>query len=173
MNQQSPTHDAVREIWDRNAAFWDERMADGNLFHKHLVGPAAERLVAIAQGERVIEFGCGNGQFSRRLAELGATVLATDVSPKLIEHARERTATRPDIADRVTYSVLDAADRESLSRAGGAPFDAAVCNMAIMDMIEIEPLFQTLPGMLTPGGRFVFTIMHPCFNNPGGVTLTV
>jgi hypothetical protein len=44
--------------------------------------------------------------------------------------------------------------------------------MAIMDMIEIESLFRTLPGKLTPGGRFVFTIMHPCFNNPGGVTLT-
>ena len=172
MNQPPPTHEAVRDIWDRNAAFWDEHMAEGNLFHRYLVGPSAERLLAIEPGERVIEFGCGNGQFSRRLAELGATVRATDVSPKLIELACERTAARSELADRIIYAVLDAADPESLSQADGAPFDAAVCNMAIMDTIEIDPLFQALPTLLKPGGRFVFTIMHPCLNNPGGTTLT-
>jgi 2-polyprenyl-3-methyl-5-hydroxy-6-metoxy-1,4-benzoquinol methylase len=172
MSDQTPTHDAVREIWDRNASFWDEHMAEGNLFHRHLIGPSAERLLAIEPGERVIEFGCGNGQFSRRMAELGATVFATDVSPNLIEHARERTARRADIADRVSYAVLDAADPESLSGVDGSPFDAAVCNMAIMDMIEIDPLFAALSALLEPGGRFVFTIMHPCLNNPGGTTLT-
>jgi len=172
MRERTPTHDDVRDIWDRNASFWDEQMAEGNLFHRHLVGPSAERLLGIKPGERVIEFGCGNGQFSRRLAELGAIVFATDVSPNLLQHARERSAARPELAERLAYGVLDAADPDALAGVDGAPFDAAVCNMAIMDMIEIDPLFAALPSLLTPHGRFVFTIMHPCLNNPGGTTLT-
>jgi len=33
-----------------------------------------------------------------------------------------------------------------------------------MDMADIEPLLATLPRLLKAGGRFVFTIQHPCFN---------
>jgi hypothetical protein len=37
--------------------------------------------------------------------------------------------------------------------------------MALFDMADIEPLFRTLPKLLKPGGTFVFSITHPCFNN--------
>jgi hypothetical protein len=38
--------------------------------------------------------------------------------------------------------------------------------MALFDMAEVDPLFRALRRLLKPGGRFVFTLMHPCFNNP-------
>lgn len=37
--------------------------------------------------------------------------------------------------------------------------------MALMDMAEIEPLLETLPRLLVPGDRFVFTAQHLCFNS--------
>jgi hypothetical protein len=37
--------------------------------------------------------------------------------------------------------------------------------MALFDMAEIEPLIKTLPKLLKQDGRFVFSIIHPCFNN--------
>ena len=163
-----PTNDAVRDIWDANAAFWDERMGEGNLFHSTLVGPSAERLLDLQPGESVIEFGAGNGQFSRRMAELGAAVLATELSPQLVELARKRTAARPDLNGKITFQALDAADAAQLAELPANAFDAAVCNMAIMDMIEIDPLLTAVRRVLKPGGRFVFTIMHPVLNNAGG-----
>jgi hypothetical protein len=33
----------------------------------------------------------------------------------------------------------------------------------LMDMPEIGPLFTSLPQLLTAGGSFVFSILHPCF----------
>ena len=45
-------------------------------------------------------------------------------------------------------------------------FDAALCNMALFDISDIEPLFRALSRLLKPGGVFVYTMMHPCFNNP-------
>jgi hypothetical protein len=34
----------------------------------------------------------------------------------------------------------------------------------MMDMPAIEPLFRAVAKLLKPDGRFVFTVMHPCFN---------
>ena len=61
----------------------------------------------------------------------------------------------------VDYRVIDAVDSEALLSLGGTRFDAAVCSMALMDMSDIAPLIGALPALLKPGGRFVFTVMHP------------
>jgi len=34
----------TREVWDRNADFWDGRMGEGNEFHTLLVAPSRERM---------------------------------------------------------------------------------------------------------------------------------
>ena len=160
-------NDEVREIWDANAAFWDANMGEGNAFHLQLIAPAVERLLAIQPGERVIDLACGNGQFSRRLAELGASVRAFDVAPGMIDVARRRTAERPALAGKIEYGILDATDADALRALGERSADAAVCNMAIMDMAQIAPMFQAVRRALVPGGRFVFSTTHPCFNHSG------
>ncbi len=153
-----------RAIWDANAEAWDQRIGSGGGWQSILVFPAIEQLLQIQPNERVLDIACGNGQFSRRLAELGATVVASDFSPQLIERAKSRTDQH---ADRIAYHVVDATDEEQLMALAGAedrPFDAAVCSNALMDMPAIEPLYRAVATLLKPGGRFVFSIMHPCFN---------
>ena len=155
--------DEVRSRWDANAGFWDERMGEGgNTFHRTLVRPAVERLLGPVEGRRVLEIACGNGLFARRLAELGANVVATDFSPAMLERARGWTAS-PAIA----YAELDATDRAALRAVDGAPFDAVVCTMALMDMEDVGPLADALPHLLVPGGGFVFSTCHPAFNRVG------
>lgn len=152
----------TRRIWNTNAAFWDERMGDGNQFQRLLVGPATERLLELQPGEEVLEIACGNGVMARRLGELGARVLATDFSAVFVERARARGAPGPG---SVEYRVVDATSEVELLALGEGRFDAAVCNMALMDMAEIAPLFRALRRLLKPGGRFVFALQHPCFNS--------
>jgi hypothetical protein len=67
--------------------------------------------------------------------------------------------------------VLDATDEVALLALGEAQFDAALCQMALFDMADIAPLVRVLPRMLCRGGRFVFSIIHPCFNNPNMVQM--
>ena len=137
---------------------------DGNDFHLRLVRPAVERLLGSVAGSRVLDVACGNGLFARRLAELGARVTATDVSEPMLEHARRRDSAQ---AAGIEYLACDATDATALLALGEGTFDAVVCNMALMDMAEIAPLASALPGLLAPGGRFVFSVTHPCFNRLG------
>lgn len=155
----------TREAWNANSAFWDERMGEGNDFVELLVWPATERLLALRPGERVLDVACGNGLTSRRLAAAGAEVVALDFAAEMIAHARQRTEAHSQ-AERITYHVLDATDEAALLALGEGRFDAAVCQMALFDMAEIEPLLRALTRLLRPAGRFVFSVIHPCFNNP-------
>ncbi|MBI1730672.1 class I SAM-dependent methyltransferase [Candidatus Acetothermia bacterium] len=157
-------HNETQQIWDEIAPFWDEFMGEGGSFQKVLIGPATEKLLEIKSGERVLDIACGNGAFSRRMAALGAHVAASDFSQKFIELARTRTT---ENRDRIEYHIIDATDEKKLLSLGAGKFDAAVCTMAMMDMSTIDPLMSALSKLLRPGGRFVFSVMHPCFNSTG------
>jgi 2-polyprenyl-3-methyl-5-hydroxy-6-metoxy-1,4-benzoquinol methylase len=155
-------NEETREAWNENAAFWDERMGEGNDFVEVLIWPAMVRLLDLQPGERVLDIACGNGLTSRRLAAMGAEVVAFDFAAEMIAYARQRTTQH---ADQITYHVLDATDEAALLALGERRFDVALCNMALFDMADIQPLMRALARLLRQGGRFVFSVVHPCFNN--------
>jgi 2-polyprenyl-3-methyl-5-hydroxy-6-metoxy-1,4-benzoquinol methylase len=161
-DERARANQETRLAWEQNAAYWDEQMAEGNHFVEVLTWPASERLLAIQPGEQVLDVACGNGLTSRRMATLGAQVTAFDFSAGMIEHARRRSSEQ----QAINYHVIDATDEAALLRLGEGRFDAALAAMALFDMAEIGPLFRALARLLKPGGRFVFSMMHPCFNNP-------
>ena len=159
MSEKRDLHDDVRSAWDQLAEFWDERMEAGATWQRHLIQPPVERLLQLQPPERVLEIACGNGEFSRRMADLGGNVLATDFSEQMLERARSH---RSD----VEYRSADATDVQALLALGEpTSFDAVVCNMAIMDMESIEPMVAAASRLLKPGGRFVFSTLHPAFNS--------
>ena len=161
----------VHEAWEKKAAFWDEMMGEGNAFQRVLIGPATERLLQPRPGEAVLDVACGNGVYSRRLAELGVRVVAIDSSERFVELARARTE-KAGYGKAVEYLVTDATDEEQMLSLGEGRFDAAVCNMALMDMSDIDPLMLALRRLLKPKGRFIFSVQHPAFNS-NAVTLVL
>ena len=161
MEWSSLSEDA-RAIWRDNAAYWDQYMGDsGNDFHRLLIAPSAERLLEPRAGMRVFEVACGAGAFARQMASHGVEVVASDGSEPFIERAKARDTTG------ITYHVADATDRDALLTLGEpASFDAVVSLMAIMDLPAIDPMIEAATILLKPGGRFVFTILHPVFMSP-------
>jgi 2-polyprenyl-3-methyl-5-hydroxy-6-metoxy-1,4-benzoquinol methylase len=155
----------AREAWDTNARLWDERMADGNDFFSSLVWPSVERLLWPQPHEVLLDVACGNGVTSRRLARAGANVVAID-SEEMIRLAIERGS-----RDQLDYRVVDATDVNALRGLGPGRFDGALCSMALMDMADTRPLMNALASLLRPTGRFVFSVLHPCFNNPAVVQM--
>lgn len=154
----------TQRAWNANAAVWDEKMGDaGNDFVNTLIWPSAQRLLDLQPGERILDVGCGNGLYSRRLARLGSEVVAIDFAEALIERA-QRYPSNFDGGGSATYHVIDATDEAALLTLGKEQFDAAFSTMALMDIADIEPLMRALSRLLKPKGRFIFAIAHPCFN---------
>ncbi len=151
----------VRQVWNHNSAYWDSYMGEGNDFVEVLCWPVFEELLSVQPGQVVLDIACGNGLTSRRLGRLGARVVAFDVAEEMIRFARGRSSA--DDGD-IQFHVLDASDGEGIARICQERLDAAMCNMALFDMAEIEPLFRSLYSLLKSGGCFVFSMMHPCFN---------
>ena len=150
--------------WEAGAEFFDGRWGDqGDEFHVEVFGPAAERLLGLARGASVLELACGNGAFARRLGRAGMRVLATDLSPRLIEFAERRTETIADQAVDVTYRVVDATDERAIVGLSEEPFDAAVCVMGVMSMPLLRPMFGGVRRALKPRGAFVVVTLHPAY----------
>ena len=149
-------------VWDRLADWWDDKIGDGNEFQDYLIEPATERLLALKSGEQVLDIACGAGRFARRMASVGAIVTAIDQAERFLNRARGRTT---ENNDRIQYVKIDATNQKAILSLGEGRFDAAVCTMALMDMPSITPLISSLPKMLKPRGRFVFSVTHPVFNS--------
>jgi 2-polyprenyl-3-methyl-5-hydroxy-6-metoxy-1,4-benzoquinol methylase len=150
---------AVKKIWNTNAEFWNSKMGEGNRFHKKLIEPTQLKMLNIKQGDNVLDIACGNGQFARKLASLGADVIAVDFAEKFISLAKSNNT------QNIDYRVIDATDPADLNTLPCNAFDAIVCTMALMDMENIETLISHLPKMLKKNGIFVFSVLHPCFNS--------
>lgn len=150
--------------WETGAEFFDGRWGDqGDEFHVEVFGPAAERLLGLARGASVLELACGNGAFARRLGRAGMRVLATDLSPRLIEFAERRTETIAEQVVDVTYRVVDATDERAIVGLAEEPFDAAVCVMGVMSMPLLRPMFGGVRRALKPRGAFVVVTLHPAY----------
>ncbi len=152
-------NERIKDIWNSNAEFWDSKMGEGNDFHKILIEPKQLKLLNIKAGDRILDIACGNGQFARKMAELGAKVTAIDFSDKFIALAKSKGG------QTIEYLVLDATSGPDLQKLSGKIFDSIICTMALMDMDNIETLIRRLPEMLKKEGAFVFSILHPCFNS--------
>lgn len=161
------TNEESLEAWETNAEYWDDYMGDNsNSFHCDVVRPFTEKLLGVLPNDFVLDIACGNGNFSAWLADRGAYVTAFDYSPKMICLAKKR---RHDVLDKVDFRVCDATKiDELLALKGVKPFTKAVANMAVMDISDINPLFNAVYELLDNNGIFVFSTHHPCFSYPEG-----
>src|SRR3954469_11569257 len=126
-------------VWQRIAAWWDLAIGEGNDFQRELIMPATDRLLAIRGGEIVLDACCGNGNYARRMARAGATVVAFDGAVAFVEAARARTSSD---GGHVEYPAIDATNESAMLALGSGRFDAAVCSMAMMDLPTLDPLLR-------------------------------
>lgn len=149
-----------KEIWNANANDWDRFMGErGNNWHNELIAPQTEKLLALKAGDKLLDVGCGNGLFARRMAKKNIAVTAFDFSKANIENAKKYNT------ENIEYKVLDATDEKDFDTLHKGSFNGIAANMVLMDMPCIKTLFRNLKKLLTEKGAFVFSVQHPAFNS--------
>ena len=141
-------------------AFYDEyyqaeELDSLNGFYVHSAGVKEyeRRIYAVAQGRRILEYGCGVGSYALRLADRGGNVCGIDISTTAISRAQAAAGGRAE------FRVEDA---EHLSFAD-ASFDV-VCGTGILHHLDLDRSIAAIRRVLKPGGRAIF--YEPIAHNP-------
>lgn len=105
---------------------------------------------------RVLELGCGGGRLTGYLLELSDDVIATDLSPSMVEHC---AAAHP----RATVEVCDLRE---VSRFPAGSFDAVIAAFNVLDYLDHDDRLEVLADLrtlLTPDGVLVASSHNRAF----------
>ena len=100
----------------------------------------------VLPNSRVLEVGCGLGDLVAALETHGCKGVGIDISPRMIELAKER---HPQLDLRRADVERDALPE--------GPFDAIVFSDAVGHLDDIERAFERVRPLLAPGGRIIVT----------------
>lgn len=131
---------------------YDGEGIDADTFRHFCDFANVAQALALAPDRRILDVGCGSGWLSEYFARLGYDVTGLDISPDLIEVARERV-------ERIPYGADDETPlrcRFLVHDAEGAPldeeFDAVVCYDSLHHFEDERAVLRSLAAMTKYGG---------------------
>jgi len=140
MTGSRQTPESIRADFDRIALLPDDNWNHNAHYHGYLLSQVPQ------QCRRILEIGCGTGEFSRLLASRAERILAMDLSPQMVRLARERSKLYPNIdfveGDVMAYQLPD------------NEFDC-IATLATLHHLPPEPVLRKIRKALKPGGVFV------------------
>lgn len=111
--------------------------------------PVLAQLKRHLQGTHILDAGCGNGAFAKRLTELeGLDVCGVDLSQSGVKIARE-------ICPRGRFALASVDDE--LVKLFGRPFDAVVSLEVIEHLYDPRAFVESIRNVLRPEGLFIVT----------------
>lgn len=113
----------------------------------------AIRALPLGEAPAVLEIGCGTGHLTQALARLeSGALLATDLSPAMVDRARARVSETPGRR----FAVLDG---EYGPQPDGDGFDLICSSLAFQWFDDPAAAAQRLSTWLRPGGWLAFTTL--------------
>jgi ubiquinone/menaquinone biosynthesis C-methylase UbiE len=130
-----------RTYYDAFAAGYDQGRDRG--YHRLIDDQAAALVQRVAAGADVLEVGCGTGLILERVAKFAKSVRGIDLSPGMLERARERGLD-------VVEGSADALPFPNES------FDVAYSFKVLAHVPDVERCLAEMFRVVRPGGRVVF-----------------
>jgi 2-polyprenyl-3-methyl-5-hydroxy-6-metoxy-1,4-benzoquinol methylase len=123
------------------------------VLNRVLEQPALRSLLPPLAGKRVIDLGCGAGDFCREAVGQGAVgVTGVDLSERMLAEAR---AAGEHPAIRYVHAAVEDFRYE------GEPVDLVISSLMLHYVKDYAQLVAQVRRWLAPGGLFVFSVEHP------------
>lgn len=145
--------------WEKVHKWYDKHVSEESDHQRDIIIPGALKLLSPQKGEKIIDIGCGQGEFCRELASRGAQVVGVDASKSLIATAKKRSGEKYNIH----YIISDAGKIEGIA---DKTFDAAISILAVQNMEDLGVITKESARVIKDGGRLVWVLNHPCFRIP-------
>jgi ubiquinone/menaquinone biosynthesis C-methylase UbiE len=129
-------------------AIWEALAPDAA--PEHFAARRAFLLAHVAPGERVLDLGCGAGEFSAALAEHGAQPIGVDVAAEALRRAAQRV---PGLDLRRWRAG------EPLPLEDGS-VDAVWAGEVIEHVVDVAPWLSEVRRVLRPRGTLLLTTPH-------------
>jgi SAM-dependent methyltransferase len=142
------------EVWDEHAAAAYDTPGVG-MFDAELLRATTDRLAALANGGRALEFAVGTGRVAIPLAKRGVPVVGIELSAPMIARLRAK-------ADDATLPVIQG-DMASATAPGAFSLVYLVFNTVsnLLSQADQIACFRNAARHLRPGGRFVVELWVP------------
>lgn len=151
----------LKAEWQALAPEWIKESRDRlNPTREAVLDPPMLEACGEVTGLAVIDCGCGEGRFCRKLAERGAgRVIGLDLSEKMIAAARE-----------LPHPVIEyqVADVQAMPFLADASIDLAISYLNQCDLPDYAANTREVFRILKPGGRFLIANVHPMRSAIGG-----
>jgi 2-polyprenyl-6-hydroxyphenyl methylase/3-demethylubiquinone-9 3-methyltransferase len=155
-------------------AYYQEKYQGGGYQPSHLVGnfdvsaayhearhKAALKLLCPKAGEVILDAACGDGRLSLKVAEMGAQVVAIDITSKAFESAAANNHTGIQFIESDLESITESAqDRPAAVHEG--QFDKVVSVETLEHVLNPQTVIRNFFYALKPGGLMVVT--YPTVN---------
>ena len=149
--------------WGHVGSWYDDLIGqDGGDHHQKLIIPGVLRMLNLKPGDHLLDVACGQGVLGRAAAKLGVPTTGVDMAATLVQAALAR---REDAALEQYYQ-WDVRNLAACAAITPGAFEAAACVLAIANITPLSPVWQGIYNALTPGGKLVVVLPHPCFRIP-------
>lgn len=144
---------------DSADAWITDQGADGDWSRRAILDPALESIFFDVEGAAILDLGCGEGRYSRKLKNKGAVVTGIDPVPKFIQRARSLDSESSYVEGRA----------EALPFAKGS-FDMTLSYLSFVDIADLKAAASEITRVLRPGGKLIIvTISNLASTTPSWV----
>jgi 2-polyprenyl-3-methyl-5-hydroxy-6-metoxy-1,4-benzoquinol methylase len=142
----------VRSVWNERSASWDE-MSEANAVAPDRAADLQRILgaLAVGPGDRMLDAGCGTGQYALAFAELGLDVTAIDLAPEMIARAQKHGAEHGVPVRWRIEAVAAISDPD-------ATYDAVHARVVLQFVPSIPEVLHELRRVLKPGKRMLVSV---------------
>lgn len=145
----------MKNEWDNASGEWIESL-EINKIRTNVIIPMTLELLGDVNGMRVLDLGCGEGEYSRLFYKNGAEVIGVDYSEALIKAANKKNEN-----NEIIYYAMDACNLQGLEN---DYFDRVVSPMCLMAIEDVQLAIKEAYRVLKDNGELLVSILHPCFS---------
>lgn len=129
------------------------KYVDTKSFNAYYERPATISLLPDVKGKKVLDAGCAAGWYTNWLFEKGASVIALDFSPSMIEMAKKRVGNKAEIIRADLNEPLNFIEDESV--------DVVLSSLTLHYIKNWYVVMNEFNRILKKAGYLVFSVHHP------------